>query len=477
MTGTFGYLYQDGVQLRGEVWVSPSYRSSDGHAYRDNGSELLMGIYQRRSIVIVLSCIWLLAISPFCAAKEGGYEEADWGLGAVVRTATIIYDTSDESVSSFVPLMYYDGKYAFINGLEGGVKLFDNEKFRFDLLARLRFFDIPREYQNEIQGDTFDFGPRLNYSITDKLVSGVDILSDEDGHLHSNFKLTYSADFGKLELWPYVNLRLTSSDFNSYYYGLDREEIDSGTEFSAGISGRYHLWRNLYLIGKFENKWLGDSASESTFVDRDSLQELSLGLGVFNEDRKRRKPRLTIDPYLRVAHGWATSSNLGTIITGGTVSDEYNNQLTSLFYGYPLTDELFGVPFGIYLTPGFVYHWSSEVQSTIPEYVLAIKAYYTFSWPIKWRFGAAEGLSYVEDIPYVENSEMERKGYEPSNLMNYLDFSIDIDLGDLFKSKTLANWYLGYSIHHRSSIFESASQFGRISGGSNFNTVYLQYHF
>jgi outer membrane protein len=70
---------------------------------------------------------------------------------------------------------------------------------------------------------------------------------------------------------------------------------------------------------------------------------------------------------------------------------------------------------------------------------------------------------------------MQRKGYRPSNLLNFLDFSLDFNIGDIFGGNELKRWWLGYSIHHRSAIFESAQQFGRISGGSNFQTVYLQY--
>ncbi|GAL03682.1 hypothetical protein JCM19237_6576 [Photobacterium aphoticum] len=157
--------------------------------------------------------------------------------------------------------------------------------------------------------------------------------------------------------------------------------------------------------------------------------------------------------------------------------DPYNNQLTSVFYGHPLTDELFGIPLDIYLTPGFVWHWESEVQSSIQEYVIAIKAYYTFEWPVKWRFGVAEGLSYVSGITHIEQAEMDEKGYEPSQLLNYLDFSVDVNVGDLINQKSLDNLWVGYSLHHRSAIFESASQFGRIKGGSNYNTFYIQYDF
>jgi outer membrane protein len=82
----------------------------------------------------------------------------------------------------------------------------------------------------------------------------------------------------------------------------------------------------------------------------------------------------------------------------------------------------------------------------------------------------------VTEIPYLEQSEMDRKDYRPSKLLNYLDFSLDIELGDLFKSKKLEGLWLGVSIHHRSGIFESASAFGRIAGGSNINCIHLQYH-
>lgn len=84
---------------------------------------------------------------------------------------------------------------------------------------------------------------------------------------------------------------------------------------------------------------------------------------------------------------------------------------------------------------------------------------------MRWRLGAAEGLSYVSDITYIERIEMERKGYRPSKLFNYLNLTIDVNLGDVFNKKHWQSTWLGYSIHHRSAIFESAAQFGRIKRG------------
>ena len=66
----------------------------------------------------------------------------------------------------------------------------------------------------------------------------------------------------------------------------------------------------------------------------------------------------------------------------------------------------------------------------------------TIKWPTPWRLGFAEGLSYVDRVPYLEEKDMLEKGYRPSQLLNFLDFSVDIDLGRLFRMEL----WLGYSI-------------------------------
>lgn len=165
------------------------------------------------------------------------------------------------------------------------------------------------------------------------------------------------------------------------------------------------------------------------------------------------------------------------ILAFKTKPDPYNNQLTSVFYGHPLTDELFGIPLHIYLTAGFAWHWKSDVQDHSQEVVLAMKFNYMFSWPIRWRIGFAEGFSYVNKIPFIEKQDLEKKGYNTNKLLNFLDYTIDLNLGDIFGGPTLQKYWFGFSIHHRSGIFEMAQHFGRVNGGSNYNTLYLQYHF
>lgn len=413
-------------------------------------------------------------------AQRKIFQEQTWGLGVLVRNAEIPFDTEADNVTSFVPMMFYQGEDFFIRGIEGGAHLYQQENWQFNAMARMRFFDIPAEYQNQVQGDTIDLGFQARRTFSENSFLDIEFFSDLEGKPYGNVSQSWYFQHNSWEFMPKVTARYKSASFNSHYYALEElteQNIGAGIELNAGIETRYHVASNFYLLASVNATMLDDNAYQSEAITQRWQSEAYLGFAFFNDISKPKKSELSNHGYLRIAHGWATPSNIGDILAGDTVKDEYNNQLSSIFYGLPLTDNLFSLPIDIFLTPGFIWHWNSEVQSSEQEYVLAIKAYYTIDWPVRWRIGAAEGLSYASDVTYIEASEMERKGYRPSELMNFLDFSIDINLGDIFNVNALNETWLGYSIHHRSAIFESASQFGRIKGGSNYNTVYIQFDF
>lgn len=425
-----------------------------------------------------------LTSAQLLASEYTPVSEQEWGIAAVYRMASIPFDTQsdDQTVSTFVPLMYFDNDYFFVNGLEGGAYLYasDDERYQLNGLMRLRFVDIPASAQNAIQGDTFDFGAQLRYRLNDEWHLDGELMSDSDTRFHANFTASGHYELGDWELEPHVTLRYKGADFNSEYYAfssLTNENIGAGVDANLGVSARYHVYSNLYLLGATSVTRLDDNAYHASAINDRYQGEIYLGFGFFNDKSKAAKSELTNKRYFRVAHGWATPSNIGDIMKFNSEKDPYNNQLTSLFYGHPLTDEIFGIPLDIYFTPGIVHHWSSPVQSSATEYVAAIKAYYIFNWPTKWRFGFAEGISYIDSLTYIENEEMKSKGYTPSNYLNYLDFSFDVNVGDLFNSRDFDKVWVGYSLHHRSAIFEKASQYGRIKGGSNYNTIYLQIDF
>lgn len=412
------------------------------------------------------------------AAKT--YQEKDWGLAFLMRHADIAFNTEDEQVSSVVPMIYYEGSTFFMRGIEGGAHLYQQDDWQINAIGRMRFFDIPQEYQNAVQGDSVDFGFQWRKKYSENGFVVADVMSDLDGRLYSNLTGEWRFRYGDFDFKPSVTATLKSADFNSRYYALDvltGESINAGVEFNAKVETRYHVTSNFYLLGSIGVTALDNQAYDSFAIADRYSTEAYFGFGLSNDDSKPRSQSLDTLGYVRVAHGWATPSDLGNIIRGDIEKDEFNNQMTSVFFGVPLTDSLFSLPISVYLTPGAVWHWSSDVQDSEQEYILAVKAYYNFNWPIRWRIGAAEGLSYVSDVTYIERKEMIDKGYRPSKLMNYLDVSLDFNLGDLINTPSLKDTWLGYSIHHRSSIFESSSVFGRIKGGSNYYSFYVQMDF
>jgi len=430
-------------------------------------------------IVLIFANIFI-ATSEAEENSKKIFHEQTWGIGALFRNAEIPFDTEADNVTSFVPMMFYQGETFFIRGMEGGAHLYQQDDWKVNAIARMRFFDIPAEYQNQVQGDTFDLGIQWRKTTEKNSFFDVELFSDLEGNPYGNVSKSWHFQYNSWEFMPKISARYKSASFNSHYFSLEQltnQRIGAGVDLNANIETRYHVASNFYLLGSIGATVLDSNAYEADIIDQRWQSEVYLGFAFFNDITKAKNTNLKNHGYLRVAHGWATPSNIGDILAGDTVKDEYNNKLTSIFYGLPLTDDLFSFPIDIYLTTGFVWHWNSEVQDSEQEYVLAIKAYYTIPWPVRWRLGIAEGLSYVSDVTYIERSEMERKGYRPSELMNAIDFSVDVNLGDIFNVRALKETWLGYSIHHRSSIFESASQFGRIKGGSNYNTFYLQFDF
>jgi len=441
-------------------------------------------------------CLYLiLLISPVLSASEQTLEssdialqqplsaevlaipEPDWGIAIGVRTARIAFDTDDRTVSDFVPKMYYEGDYVFLRGEHGGLRFYQKQDYSFSVLGRYRFFDIPAEFQNEFKGTRIDIGLQYEYLLQPNIPLQFELMSDVDGRAYANANLLYQMNYNNFDIELGSRLRYKSSEFNNIYYGLN---TDIGRDFDVkfGIETRYHVYQNLYLLGDAKINVLADDTYNSEFVDSRAQGELYLGFGFFNDKQNRGQLTLPDNHYLRWAFGWATPSNIGEIFRFEGEKDEYNNRLTSLFYGIPVAESLFSLPIQLYFTPGFAYHLESEVQDPIAEYILAIKAYYTFTWPVRWRLGFAEGLSYISSLTYIEKVDLEEKGYtNGSHLLNYLDFSVDVNLGDTFNAPSLDKLWLGYSLHHRSAIFESSSMFGRIKGGSNYNTVYLQWHF
>ena len=420
---------------------------------------------------------WLCLSALLLARNE--YADQTWGIGVAGQVDSIPYADSvvnDESVSNFVPLFYYENEYFYLHGTTYGIKLVEGEDWQLSAMSRIRFLSIPKEYQNKVQGDSLDYGARLRYFQQDNIYIDIELLKNShDGYLAN---LKYSADltYGDTYFSPYALLTYKDSALNSSYYGRGIEDINPDLGATLGFDVKYHLYKNFYLLGGLNGTYVGSSTANAQIMNENFTYSVYAGMGLLND---KNKPFVEIEgmkPYIRLAHGWATESNLQDIIEGSIINDGHNNQLTSIFYGHPVANSLFDLPIEVYLSPGITYHHKSDVQNATWEADLAFKVYYTL--PIELidiRLGIGEGFSYVDSVSYIEKLDAEPQGYTTSHLNFYVDLSADLNLG--FIGKRFDDIWIGAAVHHRSSVFEQSSLFGRIKGGSNYNTAYLQWHF
>ena len=433
------------------------------------------------STLFILSCLHAEETTI-----EKGFPATAWGAGAAVRSTNVPYaapfaQTNGENTSSFIHLLYFEGEHFYMDGTEIGYRAPLTDAFSIAAITKLRMADIPEAHQNAYQLDGYDPGVQLRYSFDKGNYAQIEAMTDMHNNFYANLYYQYSYGWGDFDCIPYAQATYKNSGFNTYYYGLgaiDTEpthNLGAGVDLSLGLDVWYHLASNFYLYGKAQTKFLNSEAKKSPYVSESRQDEFWLGFAFKNDKNQPLEPSLKSRPYIRLAYGFATVSNLGEIFVGNVTHDDFENRMISLFYGHPVSDTFFNLPISIYFTPGIVWHQTSQVQKNSYEVVAAMKAYYTIPLPWRVRLGVGTGISYITNTTYIEDVDMD-PGEKSSKLLQYLDFSVDMNMGDIF-GKNVEKLWLGYGIHHRSAVFESASEYGYFKGGSNYNTVYLQYHF
>ena len=177
---------------------------------------------------------------------------------------------------------------------------------------------------------------------------------------------------------------------------------------------------------------------------------------------------------LRLAGGKADQNDFGQILSLQSDTHYTNVGLIGVDGGYLL--KRFEAPFDIYIKGGLYRFLENGYQDDFFETTLYVKLYYNLDfYNQRIRLGVAEGVSYAFDIPIVEQIEAEENEDKNSNILNYLEVSLDFDIGKLLHVKALELTYLGYTLKHRSGIYGLINGVSR--GGSNYNMLHIETNF
>lgn len=182
------------------------------------------------------------------------------------------------------------------------------------------------------------------------------------------------------------------------------------------------------------------------------------------------------DWSVRLGYGYADQNDLGEIISLQPSAHPAGTSAGGIDLGYLLSRDTWGVPLDFYLKGGLNRFFENGIQPDFNEVTFYLKAYWNFRfWKNNIRLGFGEGVSYADGIPYVEKLEAEGEGDSNSRILNYLDISLDVDLGRLIRYNPFNETYIGYALKHRSGIYGAINSVKR--GGSNYNLFYIEHNF
>lgn len=458
------------------------------------------------------ACLWLsfIVLCSFCANAtrevsqiHQSIGDGNWSLGAGFRFSTFPYKGDDVDVD-FLPLLTYNGKRYFIDGTRAGYHLINTDKWLISTYAAYRFGGFNEEDSDYLIGMEREDGVDGRFATTYRNDFGrftIDLGADISGHSNgwdAQFRWGEIYSFGNYSVRPWIAVTYQDQSLTDYYYGVREDEqtlfrpayiTNSSVEFSYGIDTTYEFSHHHFIGLNVKYSELDDTKLHSPIVDENGLFSAFVNYRYeFNDFQQDPYTNGSIfkdltqgEWYWRFAAGRTTTADFAGLMQFQDMFDpeKRNTGLASIFLGKRIADKFMGLPLDVYLTGGYLRRFERGEQSDFNEYAIGVKAYFSkFPWSdkVKTRIGFAEGISYAEKIPIVEKENVEGKNRSASHFLNYLDWSIDVSIGDVFNSKQLKDCFFGWSVHHRSGIFASSDFFGNVDGGGNINTLYIQCH-
>jgi outer membrane protein len=305
-------------------------------------------------------------------------------------------------------------------------------------------------------------------------------------------RLGYRHEFGagRLRLRPHAMVSWRNSALNDYYYGVSpAEAAPDRPAYEPGAGGEAQV--DLYAIYRVTGAWYAVGGltltRRSSGVRKSPIVEDRVQPGAFAglmydfspQTRQWPQGRPTV---ARVFYGPSSECDMLQIIRLNCTKTHTQDETSVAGYeiGRPLVQRLNGWPLDVSVMVGLVRHKERGLQSDFWQVNGYLKAhYYGLPWShrVNTRLGFGAGLSYARRVPFVEVRDQAVRGRDTSRLLNYMDPTIDVSVGDLVGSRRLRDTFVGLGVSHRSGIFGSSQLLGNVNGGSNYIYSYIEASF
>ena len=398
--------------------------------------------------------------------------------------------------NDLVPIYLYEGKRVFLEAYRFGLKFSDSPDSRFDVFLGYRFEGYPYNHIPASltgmanRGPGIDLGLGFQHRRPWGTLFG-EVLHDAAGgssgtEVRAGYRFDWSA--GKLQLQPQFALAARDANLNNFYYGVRASEATatrpayepgSGVNAELGLSAVYRLSDRWRLIGGVSAKRFSSGVRASPIVeDRTQLAGM-LGLAYDFSPKHDAWPdgRPLI---VKALYGRSTDCDLSKVVLLRCFSTNTVDQtrVAAIELGRPFIERLNGWPLDFVGYVGVLHHNERGLQDNAWQLNAYVKGYYYgFPWSerVRTRLGFGVGVSYAERVPFVELRDQVARGRNSSKLLNYLDPSVDVSLGDLIGVKSMRDTYVGLGVSHRSGIFGTSRLLGNVNGGSNYIYSYIEW--
>lgn len=419
------------------------------------------------------------------------------GLGYVLQAEPSPYKDATSRLE-ILPLFLYEGERFFLHSNRLGAKLLNSNDQRFDLFVEKRLEGFPIKSPPaslagmSVRHSTTDLGLSYRYqqpwgTLRAELLHGV---SENQNGTEARLGYSYEARSGRWTWRPSVSLAWRNAKLNDYYYGVQPAEATTGRpaysagagiNASLGLYGSYQLSQGWRLLGGASATLLSGSIKDSPIVSKRLLPAVYLGAAY---DFGSPRPRAAEDgspTYIKLTYGRSTEDgcHLVKILTARCFATASRNStsIQAIQIGKPFAQNFNGWPVDLVGYVGLTRHDERGLQPNGLQLDLFMKAYYTgFPWRdrVKTRLGLGVGVSLAQRVPYIEASSAAVANDPSSRMLQYLDPTLDVSLGDLIGSRALKETYLGFGVSHRSGIFGSSRLLGNVNGGSNYIYSYVE---
>jgi outer membrane protein len=447
------------------------------------------------AFVCALTAVALPAAADDAPPVDLATKESGAGLGFAMRSERSMY-RGGGTRNDLVPIYLYEGKRLFLESYRGGIRLDQSNEHRLEVFLAHRFEGFPYDRIPASLAGMAERGSGLDMGIAYQRrgpwgMAFAELLRDasrESRGTEARIGYRYDMHAGRLTVRPQIAFSLRDAKLNNYYYGVRASEATAtrpafepgaGTNGQIGLDASYRLSERWRVFGGINATRWSAGVAASPIVDKRTQVAAFTGLAYdFSPSHDAWPDGRPL--IVKVLYGKSTDCDVAKVMLLKCVSTNTVDQtrVESVELGRPFIERLNGWPVDVVGMVGLLHHSEKGLQPDSWQVNAYMKGfYYGFPWAerVKTRLGFGVGLSYANRVPFVEMRDQIARGRNSSRVLNYLDPTVDVSVGDLIGVKSMKETYLGVGVSHRSGIFGTSSLLGNVNGGSNYIYSYLEW--